>query len=75
MKKKEVLQAIEHLPEDAEVNISITGTAIDDGKYTTFNNLSAALVLHAVQIDPTRELSAKTSQEGTSLVPLIQVCK
>jgi hypothetical protein len=71
MTKKEILDALEDLPDDAEVNVVVTGTAIEDGKYTTFNNLKAELWLMPVVVNIEEELTAKTGQEDSTAVALV----
>jgi hypothetical protein len=73
MTKKEVMEALKDLPDNAEVNVVVTGTAYEDGKYTTFNKLKAELWLRPVPVyaDMENELSAKTGQEDSTAVALI----
>jgi hypothetical protein len=75
MTKKEILDALEGLPDEAEVNVVVTGTAKEDGKYTTFNNLKAELWLMPVIVHPDieNELSAKQNQEGEAIIALVGI--
>ena len=43
MKKKDMLKLINHLNDEDEINIEVTGVACEGGKYEEFINLNATL--------------------------------
>jgi hypothetical protein len=75
MTKAELLSLLENVPDSAEVNIQVTGTAEEGGKYVEFSKLYAVIHIGKVEIDPpysNNNLCAKVGHTDSAHVPLVK---